>query len=68
MELNLWYFTQWGQDAKDATIGHELGHVLGLGEVEWVADICMLMLSSEQKSYDYCGVVRPTSKDASSVP
>jgi len=68
VEVNIWYLSRWSSDPKVSTIGHELGHVLGLGEVTWSMDTCQLMRSGADVRYYHCGVVRPTSKDASSVP
>lgn len=68
IELNTWYLNRWSREPKESVIGHELGHVLGLDDVELVRHTCQLMLGQAPIRYDYCGVVRPTSKDASSVP
>jgi hypothetical protein len=64
VEVNMWYFSRWSGDPKQSTVAHELGHVLGLDHV----DTCQLMRSYADVRYWYCGVVAPTTKDASSVP
>jgi hypothetical protein len=68
VEVNIWYFSKWSGDPKQSTVAHELGHVLGLDESQLTADTCQLMRSGTDARYYYCGVVTPTTKDASSVP
>ena len=65
IEVNMWYFSRWSGDPKQSTVAHEAGHVLGLYHV---FNTCQLMLAEGGTLYPYCGIVQPTSKDASSVP
>lgn len=71
IELNMWYFSRWSGDPKQSTVAHELGHALGLYEVQTYDlshESCQLLTSGSHVRYWHCGVVRPTSKDVSSVP
>jgi len=71
IQLNMWYFGRWSGDPKQSTIAHELGHALGLFEIDTYDashESCQIGTSSTARRYYYCGVVQPTSRDASSVP
>lgn len=62
IQLNMWYFNQWGTNAKVSTISHELGHALKLSHVT----TCQVMAAGSDR-YFYCGIWAPTPADANAV-